>query len=56
MPEPRTARPAARAPGRNGFVYRPRYGIIVLCDDEADQAAKYQQLQRAGHKLKVVAV
>lgn len=48
--------PTKRPPGRNGFVYKPRYGIIVMCRDEADQQAKYRRLLAAGHDLKVVAV
>ncbi|VFR54794.1 hypothetical protein BRI6_1113 [plant metagenome] len=44
------------APGRNGFKYRQRYGVIVICTDEAHQQEVYQALKRAGYTLKVVAV
>ena len=44
------------APARNGFTYRPRFGIIVICDDEPDQRAKYETLRAGGYRLKVVAV
>ncbi len=45
-----------KAPGRNGFAYQPKYGVIVLCDDEADQKAKYVALRALGYLLKVVCV
>ena len=44
------------APGRNGFAYKQQYGVVVICRDEKHQAQVYDQLYRAGHKLKVVAV
>lgn len=44
---------AAKNPG-----YREQYGIVVLCDDEAQQSALYEQLRALlvpqGHKLKLV--
>ena len=45
-----------KTPGRNGFTYRPRYGVIVLCDDEVDQRVKYGALHAMGYALKVVCV
>ena len=53
MDEPKPARPA---PGPNGFKYRRRFGVIVLCQDEAHQRGVYAALKAAGYKLKVVAV
>ncbi len=50
------AKPARPAPGRNGFKYRPRFGVIVLCRDELHQRDVYTALKAAGYKLKVVAV
>ena len=44
------------APGRNGFKYRQRYGVIVICRDEAHQRDVFQALKRAGHKIRVVTV
>lgn len=44
------------APGRNGFKYQARYGVLVVCVDEAHQREVYEQLLLTGLKLKVVAV
>ncbi len=50
----RTQRPA---PGRNGYRYRQQFGIVVIVDNERDQARAYARLQRLGfRKLRVVAV
>ena len=38
------------------FAYKPRYGLIVVCKDEADQAKKFEQLKKRGLKLRVVVV
>lgn len=38
------------------FNYRPKYGLIVTCKDEADQRRKYEQLKKRGLKVRVVAV
>ncbi|MGB3749458.1 MAG: hypothetical protein WA961_14760 [Rhodanobacter sp.] len=43
-------------PGKNGFAYRERYGVIVLCADAAEQERVYNRLRTAGHKLRVVTV
>ena len=48
--------PKRTPPGKNGFVYKPRYGVIVLCADEAHHRRVYNALSRAGHKCRVVAV
>lgn len=48
---------ALKVPGRNGYRYRKQFGIVVICDNEGDQARAYARLQRAGFKrLKVVTV
>lgn len=53
----RLAQPALRKhPGRNGFKYRPQFGLIIQCSDEADQQQTYARLRRQGFKLKVVCV
>ncbi|WP_179296966.1 MULTISPECIES: hypothetical protein [Burkholderia cepacia complex] len=43
-------------PGRNGYKYKPQYGVVVACRDEAEQLAVYQALRKQGYKLKVVCV
>lgn len=47
---------ARKPPGRNGYTYRPQYGVIILCDDEADQRARYDALRAQGLRTKVVTV
>ena len=42
--------------GKNGYKYRPQYGVIVRCKDEAHQQALYKQLTALGLKVKVVCV
>jgi len=44
---------AEGAPGRNGYTYRPGYGVIVLCADEPDQRAVYERLKREATVFKV---
>lgn len=51
-----TRTPPAKAPGKNGFKYQPKYGVIVLCTDEAHQEAVYNHLKEGGHKCRVVTV
>lgn len=43
-------------PGRNGFRYRPQYGVVVICENETHQEQVYAQLRRNGYVCKVVAV
>lgn len=57
-----TRPPAARslktqkAPGANGFRYRERFGVIVICADAAHQERVYNRLRKAGDRLRVVTV
>lgn len=45
------------APGRNGYRYRQQFGIVVIVENERDQARAYARLQRLGfRKLRVVTV
>jgi hypothetical protein len=45
-----------KAPGLNGFKYRERHGVIVLCRDAREQQAVFNKLQALGYTLKVVTV
>lgn len=45
-----STKPAAK------FAYKPKFGLIVVCKDEADQARKYETLRKRGLKLRVVVV
>ena len=38
------------------FKYRPQFGLIIVCKDEAEQQRKFEALRRVGEKVKVVAV
>ena len=42
--------------GENGFKYRPKYGLVVVCTDEAHQQTLFKKLTKMGLKLKVVCV
>lgn len=50
------AQQQTRQPGRNGFKYRPQYGVIVICDGEQSQRQTFEKLKSAGHKVRVVCV
>ena len=45
-----------KAPTKNGFKYKPKFGVIVNCDDENHQKYVYEQLNQQGYSLKVVVV
>lgn len=45
-----------KTPGKNGFKYRPKFGVIALCDNERQQQATYEKLKQQGYKLRVVTV
>lgn len=50
-------RAARKPPGRNGYCYKPQFGIVVITESEHDQERAYARLQRAGFKkLRVVTV
>jgi hypothetical protein len=51
-----TPKPTPPAPGKNGFKYRPQYGLIVPCKDEAEQQRRYARLLKLGLTPKVVCV
>ncbi|WP_175488294.1 hypothetical protein [Oryzisolibacter propanilivorax] len=57
MANPTTKKaPAPRRQGENGFKYKPRYGLLVPCENEADQQRRYARLTRLGMRPKVVCV
>ena len=51
-----TKSPPKTPPGRNGFRYRPKFGLVIVCRDEQHQAAHYRRLTALGYKPRVVAV
>ncbi len=42
------------APGKNGYAFRQKFGVIVLCADEAHQAALFRRFRGEGLQCKVV--
>lgn len=47
---------AVQRPGQNGFKYRPKFGLVVVCKDEAHQQALFKRLTKLSLKIKVVCV
>jgi len=47
---------AKKTPGKNGFKYRERHGIIILCEDAKAQERLFNQLKAQGYRLRVVTV
>ncbi|UQN42333.1 hypothetical protein [Agarivorans sp. B2Z047] len=45
-----------KTPGKNGFKYKPKWGVIVICKDEQKQKSTYAKLARMGYRCKVVTV
>ena len=43
-------------PGVNGFRYKERFGVIVMCKDEAEHKTVYDRLKAQGYTCKVVRV
>lgn len=38
------------------FLYKPQYGVIVICKDEKEQKRLFDSLQAKGHHCKIVVV
>ncbi len=38
------------------YVYKPQYGVVVICKDEAEQTAIFERLSADGLTLKIVCV
>jgi hypothetical protein len=47
---------AVQRPGQNGFKYRPKFGLVVVCKDEAHQQVLFKRLTKLALKVKVVCV
>lgn len=48
--------PLNKAPAKNGFNYKPKFGLIIQCDDEPHQQTVFEHLKSLGYKAKVVVV
>ncbi len=47
-------KPAGRKQPARPFAYRPQYGVIVLCEDEAQHRQVYERLRGDGYRCRVV--
>lgn len=57
MSQNKTLPPLAdNAPGVNGFKYKPRFGVIVICKNEEEHGRVYERLHGEGYKCRVVRV
>lgn len=50
-----TKKPAT-VPGKNGFAYKPRYGLLIETDDEAAQIKLFGRLKKLGFLPRVLVV
>lgn len=41
---------------KKSYTYRPQYGLVILCKDEAEQIEMFNKLKGQGLQLKVVTV
>ena len=45
-----------KAPAKNGFKYKPKFGLVIVCDDEPHQQTVFNHLKELDYKTKVVVV
>lgn len=45
-----------KTPGKNGYKYKPRFGVMIICSDEHQQRSVYEAVKHQGHKVKVVSI
>ena len=53
---PNEAQNPPKMPGANGFKYRQQFGLVVVCQDEAEQQQRYAALLELVYKPRVVCV
>lgn len=41
---------------KKSYAYRPAYGLVIVCKDEAEQIELFNRLKAQGLELKVVTV
>ncbi|MDR6767467.1 hypothetical protein J2W88_002748 [Acidovorax delafieldii] len=56
MATPVKQSPTALRQGENGFNYKPQFGLVVPCKDEAEQQRRFARLVKLGMAPKVVCV
>jgi hypothetical protein len=45
-----------KAPGINNFKFKPQFGVVVICNDEAHHQQVWADLTGQGYKCKAVRV
>lgn len=40
----------------SNYTYKPQFGVVVICQDEAEQKTIFESLSAKGYTLKVVCV
>ena len=43
-------------PGVNKFRYKQQYGVIIICQNEAEHRQAYERISALGYKCKAVRV
>lgn len=43
-------------PQKKSYAYKPQYGLVIICADEAEQIELFKKLKSQNLKLKVVTV
>ncbi len=49
-------KPDPKAPAKNSYNYKPKFGLVIVCNDEMHQQTVFEQLKQLGYKAKVVVV
>ncbi|ENX20179.1 hypothetical protein F892_03102 [Acinetobacter vivianii] len=45
-----------KAPAKNGYKYKPQWGVLIHCKDEKHQQAIYEKNKSKGLKCKVLSL
>lgn len=40
----------------SNYTYKPQFGVVIICQDEAEQQTIFEKLSKEGYTLKVVCV
>jgi hypothetical protein len=49
-------KPSSKAPAKNGYKYKPQWGVLIHCKDEKHQQSIYDLNKSQGLKCKVVSL
>lgn len=56
QPNQKRAKDSVKLRGKNGFNYRPKWAVIVICDGDSSQQQTYESLKSQGYTCRVVNV